>query len=172
MLRLFFLAVALIGCVWLFGCDFPEIKRPPATGVGGLDPDIGSSVSGGGAGNTDSPAAQPPAANLPAAPTDYRTVASVGDSGFQKGQYGKTSILEYNITSFFRTNERINLLMIENNMKLYKAGHDNQVPKTYEEYKREILQGINLPELKDDCRYEYDPETGDLYIVHPANMRP
>ena len=167
MLRLFVFAAAMIGCVCLSGCDFPEIKRPPATGVGGLDPDVGSSVSGGGSGNTDSNPAQ-----TPVTPPDYRTVADVGDSGFKKGQYGKTSILEYNITSFFRTNERINLMMIDHNMNLYKAGHDHQVPKTYEEYKREVLQGINLPPLKDGCNYDYDPQTGNLYIVHPVEMRP
>ena len=167
MLRLLFPVVAMIGCMWLSGCDFPEIKRPPASGVGGLDPDMNSTVSGGGSSTTDSNATQTPVAAPPASQNDNRTIANVGDSGFKRGQYKKTNIINFTAYSFFRTNERINFLMIENNMKLYKAGHDNQVPKTYEEYKREILQGINLPELKDDCRYEYDPETGDLYIVHP-----
>ena len=168
MSRLVFLAAAMIGCVCLSGCDFPEIKRPPTGNFGGMDNDLGSAMSG----NTDFATVQPQAANPPAPPNEYRTVADVGDSGFKRGQYGKTNIINIGAYSFFRTKERINLLMIDHNMQLYKAGHDNQVPKTYDEYKNEILQGIKMPELRDDCRYEYDPQTGDLYIVHPADMRP
>ena len=169
MLRLLFLVAAMIGCIGFSGCDFPDIKRPPASGVGGLDPDLGSMVSGGDNNTAATPAPAPP---TPPPPTENRTVANVGDSGFKRGQYGKTSIINYNAASFFRTRERINLLMIDHNMQLYKAGHDNQVPKTYEEYQREVLPGIKLPELRDDCRYEYDPESGELFIVHPADLKP
>jgi len=167
---MFFLAAAVIGWLGLTGCDFPEPKRPVSSPAG-VDIDTGTAVSGGGSGHTDSRTPQAPTPQAPAvaAPqqTENRTVAQVGDSGFSRGQFGKTNIINYAANSFFRTNERINLMMIENNMKLYKAGHDNQVPQSYEEYKREVLPGIKLPDLKDGCRYEYDPKTGDLYIVHP-----
>ena len=165
MLRLVFLAAAMIGCVWLSGCDFPEIKRPPTGNFGGMDNDLATQVSGGGSGNTDSTVTQ-----TPAVPAEVRSEMQVGAQEFKQGhyeKYGKTSILDYQVTSYFRMRERISIMMIEHNMDLYKAGHDNQFPKTYEEYQREILPGIKLPELIDDCRYEYDPETGILYVVHP-----
>jgi len=162
MLRLFFLIAAMIGCECHSGCDFPEIKRPPTAGVGGLDPDMGATVSDGGSSTIDSPAAQPPAA-----PAEVRSEMQVGAREFKKGHYSRTSILETNVASFFRMRERLSIMMIDKNMQLYKAQHDNQFPKTHEEYQREILPGIKLPELIDDCHYEYDPKTGILYVVHP-----
>jgi len=162
MLRLFCLAVAMIGCICLSGCDFPEIQRPPAGNIGGVEIDTGTALSGGGAGNADSTPTQ-----SPAAPAEVRSEMQVGAQEFKKGHYGRTSILETNVASFFRMQERLSIMMIEKNMDLYKAGHDNQFPKTYEEYQREILPGIKLPDLIDGCRYEYDPQTGILYVVHP-----
>ena len=169
MLRLFFLVAAIIGCIGLSGCDFSDVKRPIAGNVGGVDIDPGTTTSGNDNNTGVTPTQTPPA---PPPPAEIHRPMEVGASQFQKGQYGKTSIINYNATSFFRTRERISIMMIDKNMDLYKAGHNNQVPKTYEEYQREVLPGIKLPELRDGCRYEYDPETGELNIVHPADMKP
>ena len=166
MSRLFLLTVALVCCFGLSGCDFPEQKRP-VSGIGGVDIDPATTMSGGQSSAESNPGQNQVATPAPTPPPEVRRPMEVGAQEFKKGQYGRTSILTSNITSFYRTQERINIMMITKNMDLYKAGHDNQVPKSYEEYQREILPGIKLPELKEGCRYEYDPETGELYIVHP-----
>ena len=166
MSRLFFFAVALICCYGLSGCDFPEQRRPVA-GIGGVDIDPGTTLSGGPSATESTPAqtqvANPPA---PTPPSEYRTTAEAGDSGFKKGQYGRTSIFSTNVASFYRMQERINLQMIEYNMKLYKAEHGN-APKTHEEFMSKIIGQIKLPELKEGCRYDYNPQTEELEIVHP-----
>ena len=172
MLRMFFLVTAMIGCVGFAGCDFPDVQRPVASNIGGMDTDGGVATAGQ-SGNTDTTqTANPPAP--PAQPQVYHTTAQAGDSGFKKGQgYGRMSIFGSNVASLYRTNERINLQMIEYNMKLYKAEHGN-APKTHEEFMSKIIQAgmIKLPELKEGCRYEYNPQTEELEIVHPIEMKP
>jgi len=164
MLRMFFLVTAMIGCVGFAGCDFPDVQRPVASNIGGMDTD-GGVASAGQPSNTDTTQT----ANPPAPPPEYRTTAQAGDSGFKKGQgYGRMSIFGSNVASLYRTNERINLQMIEYNMKLYKAEHE-KAPRTHEEFMAKIINAgmIKLPELKQGCYYEYNPQTEELEIVHP-----
>ena len=160
MLRMLFLVAAMIGCVGFAGCDFPDVQRPVA-GVGGVDIDGGSAPAEQ-PGNTD---ANPP---VPPPPEIHRTM-EVGAQEFKKGQgYGRTSIFGSNVASLYRTKERISLQMIEYNMKLYKAEHE-KAPKTHDEFMSKIIQAgmIKLPELKQGCYYEYNPQTEELEIVHP-----
>ena len=169
MLRLFFLVAAMLGYVWFSGCDFPEIKRPPAADVGGLDPDMGTTVSGGESMTTDSPAAQPPAApSAPQQPPVVRRAAQVGDGS--KGHYGRMSIFEAGISSYFRTRENLTYnVQIPHAMNLYKATH-GRAPQTHDEFWREIIQANNLkmPDLNDGCSYEYNPEKEVLEVLFPV----
>ena len=56
---------------------------------------------------------------------------------------------------------------IKHAMDLYQAGHDGQYPKTYEEFKAEILVpgGIKLPTLPYYQEYGYDAPTHQLIIL-------
>jgi len=169
MLRLFFFVAAVIGCAWISGCDFPEIQRP-VSGVGGVDIDPETALSGGGTGNTDSSTTQPPAASAPQ-PTDNRTVAQVGVG--RRGHLdpqGRISIYSSSVNSFFRTKERLTYnVQIPQAMDLYKATH-GRAPQTHEEFWREIIQANNLkmPELNEGCSYVYDPQTEELYVYPPS----
>ena len=165
MLRMYFFAAAMICGFVLAGCDFPEPKRPVAGGIGGLNIDDGAT-----SGQPATPVADPPA---PTPPQEVRRTAEVGASEFQKGQgYGRMSIFASNVASLYRTNERINLLMVKHNMDIYKAANDNRGPRTHEEFMREIIGPMKLPQLKEKCRYEYNPQTEELEIVHPIDMKP
>jgi len=166
MLRLLFPAVAMIGCMWLSGCDFPEIKRPPAAGVGGLDPDMGSTVSGGGSSTTDSNAVQPPAAAPQPAENRIAAQVGVGRRGHLDPQ-GRISIYSSSVNAFFRTRENLTYnVQIPHAMNLYKATH-GRAPRTHEEFWREIIQinNLRMPELNEGYTYEYDPQTEELYVV-------
>jgi len=170
MLRLFFLAAAMIGCVSLSGCDFPEIKRPPTGNFGGMDNDLGTQMSGGGASQTDPPAVQPPAASpAPQQPPEGRRAVQVGDG--RKGHYGRMSIFDAPISSFFRTKENLTYnVQIPHAMNLYKATN-GRAPQSHDEFWREIIQANNLkmPDLKDGCHYEYNPQEEVLEVVYPLD---
>jgi len=104
-------------------------------------------------------------------PEEAHRSFEVGDG--KKGHYeefGRISIFQRTIGTMYRTQERLNMMMIQKNMDLYKASHDNKVPATYEEYQREILTGMKLPELREGCRYEYNPQTGELEIYGPKEL--
>ena len=164
MFRMYFFAAAMICGFVLAGCEFKEPKRPVPRNLAGTSIDDGVSVQ------PATPVADQPA---PAPTPEYKTTAQAGDSGFKRGQLGRTSIFNYQINSLFRTRERINLQLVEYNMKLYKAEHGN-APKTHEEFMSKIIDAgmIKLPELKEGCRYDYNPQTEELEIVHPLEMRP
>jgi hypothetical protein len=170
MLRLFFLAAAVIGCVWFSGCDFPEIKRP-VSGVGGVDIDPGTTMSGG-QDNADSTTTQTPTADPPATPpADNRTVAQVGAGS--KGHLdpqGRISIYSAPVNAYFRTRENLTYnVQIPHAMDLYKAEH-GRAPQSHDEFWRVIIQAnhLKMPELREGYDYEYDPQTEDIYVV-PRN---
>jgi len=54
---------------------------------------------------------------------------------------------------------------------LYKALHGH-APKTHDEFMMQIIQAgaIKLPELKEGCRYEYNPEKETLEVVNPLDL--
>ena len=99
-----------------------------------------------------------------------REVAGVGVG--KKGQnYGRLSIFNYAIPSYFRMQERVSFDMIKHDMQLYEA-MNGSAPKTHEEFMEKIIKAnrsIKLPELKDGCRYEYNPETKELEVVYPVD---
>ena len=173
MSRLFFCTVALICCFGLSGCDFPEIQRPPA-GIGGVDIDPGATMSGGPSTTEPGPAQTQNAPPTPP-PQDVRRAAQVGDG--RQGHYeefGRMSIFSHTIGTMYRTRENLTYnIQIPHAMDLYKAttGH---APRTHEEFWKEIIQANNLkmPELKEGCYYDYNPQTEELDVVYPRSMNP
>ena len=169
MSRLFFLAVALICCFGLTSCDFPEQKRP-VSGVGGVDIDPGTTLSGGSSTTESTPSQTPQTVEQPAPPQEVHRAAQVGDG--RKGHYeefGRMSIFSHNIGTMYRMQEKLTYeVSIPHAMNLYKATND-RAPRTHEEFWREIIQANNLkmPELKEGCRYEYNPQTEELEVVYP-----
>ena len=172
MFRLFFLVATMIGCVWFSGCDFPEIQRPVA-GVAGVDIAPETTMSGGSDTN-DSNASQQPA-TTPPQPQEGRKTAEVGDG--RKGHYeefGRMSIFSHNIGAMYRMQERLTYnIEIPHAMNLYKATN-GRAPQTHEEFWREIIQAnkLKMPELKEGCRYEYNPQTEELEVVYPLDLNP
>jgi hypothetical protein len=59
------------------------------------------------------------------------------------------------------------ILNIKHALDLYHADHDGQYPKTYEEFKAEILvpNGVRLPTLPYYQEYGYDAPTHQLIIL-------
>ena len=170
MMRLFFLAVAMICCIGFLGCDFPEQKRPMSA-PGGLDIDTGGSA----AAQSPSESAASNAETKPVEPVapEARKTAEVGDGS--KGQYrqkfGRMSIFDTTIGTMYRTKENLTYnVLIPQAMKLYQANND-RFPRTHEEFMKEIIQpnNIKLPDLKDGCRYEYNPQKAELEVVYPIN---
>ena len=55
-------------------------------------------------------------------------------------------------------------------MNTFKALNGRK-PKSHEEFMKEIIKasGIKLPDLPPDAKYVYDPQKGELTVVHPAN---
>ena len=172
MMRLFFLAVAMICCIGFLGCDFPEQKRP-ISAPGGLDIDTGGSAaqSPSEPATTDTSTAE--SKPVEPAPTEARKTAEVGDGkkGHYKEKFGRMSIFDTTIGTMYRTKEKLTYnVLIPHAMDLYKATN-GYFPKTHEEFKREILDAnnIKLPELKEGCRYEYNPEKAVMEVVYPIS---
>jgi len=174
MMRLFFLTVAMICCIGFLGCDFPEQKRP-ISAPGGLDIDTDGST----AAQTPSESATTEASNAetkPAEPaaSEARKTAEIGDG--KKGHYekfGRMSIFDTTIGTMYRTKENLTYnVLIPQAMKLYQATNE-RFPRTHEEFKREILDAnnIKLPELKEGCRYEYNPEKAVMEVVYPIGIQ-
>ena len=62
---------------------------------------------------------------------------------------------------------RSSILQIEHSLDLYKAGHDGQYPKTYQEFMDQIIKPnrIALPTLPYYQEYGYDAPTHSLIIL-------
>jgi hypothetical protein len=106
-------------------------------------------------------------------PETVRVEAKAGVTG--KGQYGQgggekpMDIITVPIGQYFQIKERIVFeIQIPEAMKLYKAQHDDQVPATYNDFMRDIIQTnmIKLPELPSSHKYVYDAQNG-LGVEHP-----
>lgn len=104
------------------------------------------------------------------------TDAQKAEAGVGKqGQGYGGGIITEPIRSLFVTRDRITLLQIENNMKTYRAIHNNKNPATVDEYIKEILAPsvLTLPELPQNQFFAYDPKTGELVVVtQPQGQSP
>jgi hypothetical protein len=67
----------------------------------------------------------------------------------------------------FQVRERVALQQIQHAEDLYKAGHDNKMPETHDEYMKDVLQGMPLPKLPDGHKFVYDPEKQQLMVEKP-----
>jgi len=104
-------------------------------------------------------------------PETIRVEAAVGMTG--KGQYDHgggekpMDIILVPVSQLFQARERIVLQQIQHAEDLYKAGHDNKLPGTHEEYMKDVLQGMPLPKLPDGHQFVYDPEKQQLMVEKP-----
>jgi hypothetical protein len=137
---------------------------PPADGTAPADPAAPPADA------PSDPAATPPA---DAPPGDQLSKAEAG-VGVKGKDYGGPGIITTPIATYFSAQERIAFeAQIPNAMKIYKAGHDNNGPKTHEEYMDVIIKenGVALPELPEGSTYWYDPQSEQL-MVRTAKAEP
>jgi hypothetical protein len=112
----------------------------------------------------------PPAANSPK-PDDGTVEKAQPGVGAQGKGYGTpdAGLITTPIAAYFSAREQITfLIQIPENMNTFKAVNGRN-PKSQEEFDREIIKagGIKLPELPEGAKYVYDPEKGELTVVHP-----
>ncbi|MDR1493351.1 MAG: hypothetical protein LBT05_11610 [Planctomycetaceae bacterium] len=136
--------------------------------------------------DTNQKTLEPPTPKTSAAEkTGEETTISSGEQpeeahrAFQEGdgrkghyeEFGRISIFQRTIGTMYRTQERINKDLIKHAMDIYKAEHDS-FPKTHEEFMTQIIEynRIKLPELRERCRYEYNPQSGELEIYGPKEL--
>jgi hypothetical protein len=112
---------------------------------------------------------QPDAAAAPMPEGDTTVKKAEGTDGVKGSGYGGGVVTEP-VSQYFRLQNRIQFeIQIPKQMQIWKA-INNRFPKDEAEYEKEILIpcGINgfkdLPELPMNCRYIYDPKTGDLLV--------
>ena len=92
-----------------------------------------------------------------------REEAQPGVTG--KGQYGG-GLLTTPVEVYFSAGERIVFnIQIPHTLRTYTALHG--APKTHEEFMEKVIKGIALPELPQNHRYVFDPETQQLMVEHP-----
>lgn len=126
--------------------------------------------------DTAAPAEEPAAAETPAAETPAAPATEPGDSekaavgaGAKGRDYGE-GFITTPVATIFRAEELIVFeTHIPKNLSLYKAEHNNQGPKTHEEFMQVIIKdgGVRLPELPQGDEYWYDPKTEQLMVRHP-----
>ena len=137
--------------VWFVGCSEYEPAQPS---VPAPQPAV------------ESP---PPAAEqAPAASVTVQQKVAVGVGKKGRG-YGE-GFVATPIGSLFAASEKITFdIQIPHAMKLFKAQEDRP-PKDHEEFMEKIIKAnhIKLPELPDEHRYQYDPETEQLMVLRPA----
>ncbi|MBU4272704.1 MAG: hypothetical protein KKE86_06760 [Planctomycetes bacterium] len=132
--------------VWIVGCsEYAPSSPPPAV-------------------ETPPPEPEP----VPATSITVQQKAAVGVGKKGRG-YGE-GFVATPIGSLFAFRERAVFdIQIPEAMKLFKAQEDRP-PKDHEEFMEKIIKAnhIKLPELPDEHRYQYDPETEQLMVLSPA----
>ena len=160
------LTALILATIVITGCggddpfDPDRPRRGPATQLGGqLAPvdEQGEPVGG-----QPAPPAHPP----PGVDT-VQEKAQPGVTG--KGQDYGGRLITTPVAAYFSTRERIVFnIQIPEALKLYKA-FEGRAPKTHEEFMQKVIKdnSIRLPELPQDHRYVFDPETQQLMVEHP-----
>ena len=103
-------------------------------------------------------------------PETVRVEAAVGMTG--KGQYDHgggerpMDILLVPLQQHFQVRERVALQSIQHAENLYKATHE-KLPATHEEYMRDVIGELKLPNLPDGHKFVYDPEKQQLMVEKP-----
>ncbi len=119
--------------------------------------------SGHGQGDAD---AESPAVAAAPVPEEERQVAVAGVG--RKGKDYGGGIISEPVSQYFGMRERIAFIAVQRAMRTFEAEHE-RAPDSHEEFMTEIINenGIQLPALYADERYEYDPEYGELMVVRP-----
>lgn len=159
----------------------PEAPKPTATAKGDAVIEAArkageakrakaaAAAAAGGAPPADAPADAAPMPDGAAPPDGELSKAEVGVG--KKGQgYGGEGFVTTPIEAMFRAEERIRFeAQIPNNLKIYKAAHDNKGPATHEEFMKVIIEegGVPLPELPQGSEYWYDAKTEQLMVRTP-----
>jgi hypothetical protein len=156
----------------LLGCSdgAPSAPSLPASDATGAAPPPPAPAATTANGDLGGPPAVSPAPVQSAAGADHSEEAAAG-VGAKGRDYGGPGIISTPIETFFRVEERIAFeAQIPNNLKIYKAQHNNKGPKNQEEFMQAIIKdgGVNLPELPPGDVYWYDPKTEHLMVRHPA----
>ncbi|MCE5267244.1 MAG: hypothetical protein LLG00_05105 [Planctomycetaceae bacterium] len=113
------------------------------------------------------PGAKAPAAvpeEKPAKSTSEKAQVGVGEKGrgYPAGMYAAKT--------YWAIQERLAFDLVDHAMQLFKAS-EGRAPKDNAEFMQRIIKEnmIKLPELPAGDRYEYDPKTEELMVVHPAS---
>lgn len=173
------LAALILAEIVIGGCsgddpfDPDKPRRGPATGVAGqLAP-----VDQEGQPLGQRPVSPPPPpeeqsqnANVPPPPPPPNTVQEEAQPGVTgKGQDYGTGPIVTPVAIYFSIRERVVFnIQIPQALKLYK-GLQGHAPKTHDEFMEKVIKanGIALPELPQDHRYLFDPETQELMVERP-----
>jgi len=101
--------------------------------------------------------------------TPDREVAAAGVG--KKGRIEGEGLLRSPIKAYFTIPQRLAFeALIPHAIQIYKANDpQGKGPRTHEIFMKEIIEKeqIQLPELPEGDRYEYDPEEEQLYVIHP-----
>ncbi len=90
---------------------------------------------------------------------------------FEKDSRSHARSIMTPVAAYFGAREQIVLtIQIPDVMNTFKALNGRN-PKSHEEFMKVIIKpsGIKLPDLPPDAKYVYDPQKGELTVVHPAN---
>lgn len=117
----------------------------------------------------------PDAPGTPPADAEEETEEAKVGAGAKGRDYGGEGFVTTPIEALFRADELIVFeAHIPKNLELYKAEHDNQGPKTHEEFMKVIIEdgGVRLPELPEGDEYWYDAKTEKLMVRRPKPAQP
>jgi hypothetical protein len=97
-----------------------------------------------------------------------REVATAGVG--KKGRFKGEGMLRTPIRQYFRIPQKLIFdIQIPDAIRKYKAlDPQGKGPRSHEEFMKEIIEPrqIQLPELPEGDRYQYDPEDEQLYVIH------
>ena len=165
-MRIAVTATIILPLLGMWGCDGSAPSPPPqvdATSIAAPPPPEPETAP------QPAPEAGSAPAAVPAAEGGTSEKAAVG-VGAKGRDYGGPGFVTTPIETLFRIEDRVVFeAQIPNNMKIYKAEHNNKGPKDQDEFMQVIIKdgGVTLPELPAGDVYWYDPKTEELLVRHP-----
>ena len=164
------LVLAGLGCREYEMGTLEEPAETPAKTSAESEPDTPAAQPGADSAAAPSgPDAQPapPQAAAPAVAETKLEKAAVG-AGEKGKKYGGGIITEP-ARVYFRVEERLTFLQVDQAMNLYRGEH-GRAPESDEEFREKIIKAnqITLPSLPRGDEYWYDAEKGELMIKRPG----
>jgi hypothetical protein len=114
---------------------------------------------------TNPPPSNEPMTLQPGEENNPNLKAPEGSDGAKGQGYGGGIVTEP-VRQYFNIQYRIMFDQLAHQLNIWKA-LNNRNPKDFDEYKKEIMEpcGVTeLPELRPNCKYVYDPKTGELLV--------